>query len=79
MPIGSSSHLKRSLHPFKDHILNQNREYGYDIINDQLQNKIIVSKDNKKRNQEESDKIYQQLPYKLQKGVDLAKTKGAST
>ena len=43
---------------FKDHILDQNREYGYDIINDQLQSKINVSKDYNKRNQEEPDTIY---------------------
>ena len=38
-----------------------------------------VSKDNKKRNQEEVDKIYGQLPDRPQKAVDLAKEKGAST
>ena len=34
-----------------NHILDQDREYGYDIINDQLQNKAYVNKDNKKRKQ----------------------------
>ena len=63
----------------KDHILDQDREYGYDIINDQLLNKANVSKDNKKRNQQEADSIYQQLPDRLQKAVDLARVKGAST
>ena len=62
-----------------NHILDQYREYGYDIINDQLQNKAYVSKDNKKRNQEEADKIYGRLSDRLQKAVDLAKEKGAST
>ena len=57
----------------------QDREYGYDIINNQLQNKANVSKDNKETNQEEADKIYQQLPDSLQKDVDLAQMKGAST
>ena len=41
--------------------------------------KANVSKDNKKRNQEEADTIYRQLPDRLQKAVDLAKVKGAST
>ena len=63
----------------KHHILDQDREYGYDIIYDQLQNKANVSLDNKKRNQEKADKIYRQLPDMLQKAVDLAKVKGAST
>ena len=63
----------------KDHILDQDREYGYNIINDQLLNKANVSKDNKKRNQQEADSIYQQLPDRLQKAVDLARVKGAST
>ena len=63
----------------KDHILDQDREYGYDIINDQLLNKANVSKDNKKRNQQEADSIYQQLPDRLQKAVDLARVKGVST
>ena len=62
-----------------NHILDQDREYGYDIINDQLQNKAYVSKENKRRNQEEADNIYEQLPDRLQKAVDLAKEKGAST
>jgi len=63
----------------KDHILDQDREYGYDIISAQLQNKANVSKDNKKKIQEEADEIYRQLPDRLQKAVDLAQAKGAST
>ena len=63
----------------KDHIVDQDRKYGYDIINDQLLNKTNVSKDNRKRNQQETDMIYRQLPDRLQKAVDLAKVKGAST
>ena len=41
--------------------------------------KTNVSKDNKKRNQEEADETYRQLPDRLKKAVDLAKVKGAST
>ena len=44
-----------------------------------LLNMTNVSKENKKRNQEEADMIYWQLPDRLQKAVDLAKVKGAST
>ena len=60
-------------------MLRTEREYGYDIINDQLKNKANVCKDKKLRNQEEAENIYQQLPDGLQKAVDLAKVKGAST
>ena len=42
----------------KDHILHQDREYSYDIINDQLQNKTNVGKDNKKKNHVEPYMIY---------------------
>ena len=63
----------------RDQILDQDREYGYDIISDQLQNKANVSKDNKKKNQEEADEIYRQLPDRLQKAVNSAQAKGAST
>ena len=74
--LQSSQKITLSL---KDHILDQDREYGYDIISAQLQNKANVSKDNKKKNQEEADEIYRQLPDRLQKAVDLAQAKGAST
>jgi len=74
--LQSSQKITLSL---KDHIIDQDREYGYDIISDLLQNKANVSKDNKKKNQEEADEIYRQLPDRLQKAVDLAQAKGAST
>ena len=35
---------------------NEGREYNYDIINNQLQNKVKICKDNKVRNQEEAKK-----------------------
>ena len=68
--LQSSQNVTSSL---KDQILDQDRESSYDIINDQLQSKANVCKDNKMRNQEEAEKIYCQLPDRLQKAVDLAK------
>ena len=61
------------------HILKQNREYGYNIIADQLQNKATISKRNKEMSTKEADDLYSHLPAQLQKAVDLAKEKGAST
>ena len=58
-----------------DHILKQDKEYGSDIIADQLQNKSIISKRNKDRSIEESDILYSHLPDQLQRAVDLAKEK----
>ena len=49
------------------------------IIADQLQNKSIISKRNKDRSIEEADILYSHLPDQLQRAVDLAKEKGAST
>ena len=65
--------------PLMDHILKQDKEYGSDIIADQLQNKSIISKRNKDRSIEEVDILYSHLPDQLQRAVDLAKEKGAST
>ena len=65
--------------PLMDHILKQDKEYGSDIIADQLQNKSIISKRNKDRSIEEADILYSHLPDQLQRAVDLAKEKGAST
>ncbi len=53
--------------------------YGYNIVCDQLLKRAEVSKDNKKRQEEEAASIHQQLPGWLQKAVELSKTKGAST
>ena len=61
------------------HILEQNQEYGYDIIADQLQSKATIRNRNKEMSSKEADDLYSQLPAQLQKAVDLAKEKGAST
>ena len=47
--------------PLRDHILNQDDEYGYDILNEQIQKKAQVSIDNRQRCQEEADAIHEQL------------------
>ena len=65
--------------PLKDQILDQCREYGYDIISIQLKNKAIISKQNKEKSKEEAHQLHQQLPTSLQKSMELAKEKGAST
>ena len=62
-----------------DHILTQDSEYGYNIINDQLQEKSKIRQDNRKRGQDEANRIYSQLPDRLQKAVALSREKGAST
>ena len=56
--IESCSCLKRSPYPLRI-TFSIKTEYGYNIINDRLLNKANVSKDNKKRNQEEVNTIYQ--------------------
>ena len=60
-------------------ILNKEEEYSYDILNEWMQRKAQVSSDNRHRCEGEADAIYQQLPEKLQKVVELAKQKGASS
>ena len=59
------------------HILEQNQEYGYDV--DQLQSKATIKNQNKEMSSKEADDLYSHLPAQLQKAVDLAKEKGAST
>ena len=63
----------------KDHILNQDREYGHNIITDQLQKKATINRLNRGRSVREADDLYSQLPDSLQRAVNLAKEKGAST
>ncbi len=62
-----------------DRILDQDNEYGYNTVRDQLLKRAEVSKDNRKRLEEEAASLHQQLPDWLQKAVELSKTKGAST
>ena len=61
------------------HILEQNQEYGYDDIADQLQSKATFRNRNKEMSSKKADNLYSHLPARLQKAVDLTKEKGAST
>ena len=61
------------------HILEQNQEYGYDDIADQLQSKATFRNQNKEMSSKEADNLYSHLPARLQKAMDLTKEKGAST
>ena len=72
----SSQKITSSL---RHHILAQDSEYSHNIINDQLQEKSKIRQDNRKRDQDEANQIYQQLPDRLQKAVELSREKGAST
>lgn len=65
--------------PLKDHILSQDREYGHDIIAEQLHNKATTRRKNRERSVREADDLYSQLPDSLQRAVDLASERGAST
>ena len=62
-----------------NNILDQNQEYGYDTIANQLQMKADVSKNNREQNTKEADEIFSHLTVLQQKTVVQAKEKGAST
>ena len=63
----------------RDHILAQDNEYSYSIVNDQMQAKSEIRQENRQRDQDEAERIYTLLPDRLQKAVTLAREKGAST
>ena len=78
----AASELQSSLlvtSSLKDHILDQDREYGHNIITDQLQKKATINRLNRGRSVREADDLYSQLSDSLQRAVNLAKEKGAST
>ena len=62
-----------------DHIHRRSKKYGYDIIADQMQNKATTSRQNKEKSIKDADELYNLLPDQLQRAIDLAKEKGAST
>ena len=72
-----SSHLVTS--PLVFHILDQDPDYSYEIIAEQLRNKTDISKHNREEYAKEADELYNLLPIHVQKAVNLAKEKGAST
>ena len=63
----------------RDHILAQDDECSYSIVNNQMQAKSKIRQENQKRDQDEAQRIYTQLPDRLQKVVTLSRGKGAST
>ena len=63
----------------KDQILDQCKEYNYDIICDLISNKKYISKQNSEQCKEEADYIREKVPPNLQKAMTLAMEKGAST
>ena len=63
----------------KDYIIDQCKDYGYDIICDQINNKAKISKQNREKCKEEADRICALLPSNLQRAMTLAMEKGAST
>ena len=78
----AASELQSSLlvtSSLKDHILDQDREYGHNIITDQLQKKATINRLNRERGVRDTDDLYSQLSDSLQRAVNLAKEKGAST
>ena len=78
----AASELQSSLlvtSSLKDHILDQDREYGHNIITDQLQKKATINRLNRERGVRAADDLYSQLSDSLQRAVNLAKEKGAST
>ena len=68
--LNSSLLLSSSL---KDDILDQDREYGHNIITDQLKNRATIN------SVRDADDLYRQLSDSMQRAVNLAKEKGAST
>ena len=81
-----SKSAERELHyslqvtsPLVAKILEQNQQYGYEIINHQQRNKASIRRQNDEASSNEADDLHSQLPPHLQKAVNLAQEKGAST
>ena len=62
-----------------DHILSQDPDYGYDIIEKQLEAKAQVQQENRERTSTQAIETRKCLPDSLQRAVDFASEKGAST
>ena len=59
----------------RDYILNEEVDYGYDILNEHMQKRAQVSSENRHSCQEEAKVVRQQLLGKLQKALELAEQK----
>ena len=62
--------------PLQNHIGEQDRVYGYDIVEKKLQNKAVTNRQNRERSVMEAGGLYSQLPYSLQRAVDLSRLPG---
>ena len=62
-----------------DYILSQDREHGNEIIAEQLQSKATVTKLNREKSTKEAKDLHDHLLDSLQRAVDLAREKCAST
>ena len=63
----------------KDLILSQDRVYSHETIAEQMQCKATISKLNREKSTSEATDLYNHLSASLQRAVDLAREKGAST
>ena len=74
--LHSSLLVTSALH---DHILSQDADYSYDILDKQMESRALVRKENKERSSKEAENLNSLLPDYLQRVMELATEKGAST
>lgn len=65
--------------PLCDHILSQNTDYSYEVVERQMQSKATVRNINSRNHSTAADTLLEILPDTLRNAVDLAKEKGASS
>ena len=62
-----------------DHIVNQDNQYSYEIISNQLQSKATIRQQNKERIIKDAAHLTERLSADIQRSVKLAKEKGSSS
>ena len=62
-----------------DHIVNQDNQYSYEIILNQLQSKATIRQQNKERVKKDVANLTERLSADMQRSVKLAKEKGSSS
>ena len=62
-----------------DHIVNQDNQYSYEIISNQLQSKATIRQQNKERVIKDAANLTERLSADMQRSVKLAKEKGSSS
>ena len=62
-----------------DHILSQDPEHGLEVVEKQLEAKAQVRRENRERTSTQATETRQCLPGSLQRAIDFASEKGAST